>query len=75
MALLILLVCALILTVCFINRVKQSQELISSDIHAGTADFKFTYSVELLPICKVRLPDPSGFATLTDTFHRTIWFA
>jgi nonsense-mediated mRNA decay protein 3 len=34
-------------------RVKQSQELISSDIHAGTADFKFTYSVEVLPICKV----------------------
>ncbi len=32
--------------------VKQSQELISADIHAGTADFKFTYSVELLPICK-----------------------
>ncbi len=34
-------------------KVKQSQELISSDIHAGTADFKFTYSVELIPICKV----------------------
>jgi nonsense-mediated mRNA decay protein 3 len=34
-------------------RVKQSQELISSDIHAGTADFKFTYSIEILPICKV----------------------
>jgi nonsense-mediated mRNA decay protein 3 len=33
-------------------RMKQSQELISSDIHAGTADFKFTYSVELVPICK-----------------------
>jgi nonsense-mediated mRNA decay protein 3 len=34
-------------------RITQSQELISSDIHAGTADFKFTYSVEILPICKV----------------------
>ncbi|KAI8899958.1 NMD3 family-domain-containing protein [Globomyces pollinis-pini] len=33
-------------------RIKQSQELISSDIHAGTADFKFTYSVEILPVCK-----------------------
>ncbi|KAI8914492.1 NMD3 family-domain-containing protein, partial [Gorgonomyces haynaldii] len=33
-------------------RMKQSQELISSDIHAGTADYKFTYSVELVPICK-----------------------
>ncbi|KAJ3274537.1 hypothetical protein HDV01_002665 [Terramyces sp. JEL0728] len=33
-------------------KVKESQELISSDIHAGTADFKFTYSLELIPICK-----------------------
>lgn len=33
-------------------RMKQSQELISSDVHAGTADFKWTYSVELVPICK-----------------------
>lgn len=31
---------------------KSSQELISADIHAGTADFKFTYSVQLAPVCK-----------------------
>jgi nonsense-mediated mRNA decay protein 3 len=34
------------------TKYKSSQELISSDIHAGTADFKFTYSVEIAPICK-----------------------
>lgn len=33
-------------------RMKMSQELVSADIHAGTADFKFTFSVELVPICK-----------------------
>ena len=33
-------------------RMKTSQELISSDIHSGTADFKFTFSVELVPVCK-----------------------
>lgn len=26
--------------------------MISADIHEGTADFKFTYSVEIIPICK-----------------------
>ncbi len=34
------------------SSVKTSQELISSDIHTGTADFKFTYSIDILPICK-----------------------
>ncbi|KAI9204521.1 NMD3-domain-containing protein [Polychytrium aggregatum] len=33
-------------------RLKTSEQLISTDIHAGTANYKFTYSVELVPICK-----------------------
>ena len=33
-------------------RYKTSEQLISSDIHSGTANYKFTYSVELVPICK-----------------------
>ncbi|KAJ5295664.1 hypothetical protein PENANT_c001G02839 [Penicillium antarcticum] len=31
---------------------KKSQELISMDIHTSTKSYKFTYSVELIPICK-----------------------
>lgn len=33
-------------------RSKCSEQLISSDIHAGTANFKYTYSVEIVPLCK-----------------------
>ncbi|KAF2871436.1 nonsense-mediated mRNA decay protein 3 [Massariosphaeria phaeospora] len=32
--------------------VKKSQELISMDIHTSTKSYKFSYSAELLPICK-----------------------
>lgn len=33
-------------------RSKKSQELISMDIHTSTKSYKFSFSVELLPICK-----------------------
>jgi nonsense-mediated mRNA decay protein 3 len=33
-------------------RGKKSQELISMDIHSSTKSYKFSYSVELIPICK-----------------------
>jgi len=33
-------------------RSKKSQELISVDIHTSTKSYKFSYSVELIPICK-----------------------
>ena len=33
-------------------RVKKSQQLISMDIHTSTKSYKFTYSCELIPICK-----------------------
>lgn len=33
-------------------RSKKSQELISMDIHTSTKSYKFTFSVELVPICK-----------------------
>ncbi|KAL8712931.1 MAG: hypothetical protein Q9220_002789 [cf. Caloplaca sp. 1 TL-2023] len=33
-------------------RMKKSQELISMDIHTSSKSYKFTFSVELLPICK-----------------------
>ncbi|KAF1993226.1 nonsense-mediated mRNA decay protein 3 [Amniculicola lignicola CBS 123094] len=32
--------------------VKKSQELISMDIHTSTRSFKFSYSAEIVPICK-----------------------
>ncbi|KAH6588849.1 hypothetical protein BASA61_005802 [Batrachochytrium salamandrivorans] len=31
---------------------KSSEQLISTDTHTGTSDYKFTYSVEIVPICK-----------------------
>ncbi|KAG6876467.1 hypothetical protein C0992_012844, partial [Termitomyces sp. T32_za158] len=31
---------------------KSSEQIISSDTHSNTANFKFTYSVEIIPICK-----------------------
>ncbi|KAK3691821.1 ribosome-binding protein [Vermiconidia calcicola] len=33
-------------------RTKKSQELISMDIHTSTTSYKFTFSCELVPICK-----------------------
>lgn len=33
-------------------KVKKSQELISHDIHTSTKSYKFTFSLELIPICK-----------------------
>ncbi|KAH9478257.1 60S ribosomal export protein NMD3 [Psilocybe cubensis] len=31
---------------------KASEQLLSSDVHSSTANFKYTYSVEIVPICK-----------------------
>ncbi|KAI2472450.1 NMD3-domain-containing protein [Annulohypoxylon bovei var. microspora] len=42
-------------------RMKKSQELISQDSHTAKKSYKFTFSVELIPICKddlVALPIP-----------------
>ncbi|KAF5378750.1 hypothetical protein D9615_006979 [Tricholomella constricta] len=33
-------------------RSKSSEQIISSDTHTSTANFKYTYSVEIIPICK-----------------------
>ncbi|KAL1850224.1 hypothetical protein VTK73DRAFT_9699 [Phialemonium thermophilum] len=33
-------------------RVKKSQQLISEDIHTSTKSYKFTFSAEIIPICK-----------------------
>ena len=33
-------------------RTKSSEQLLSTDTHSGTASYKFTYSVEIAPICK-----------------------
>ncbi|KAI8326046.1 NMD3-domain-containing protein [Martensiomyces pterosporus] len=34
------------------TRSKTSEQLISTDIHSSTSNYKFTYSVEIIPICK-----------------------
>jgi nonsense-mediated mRNA decay protein 3 len=34
------------------SRSKSSERLLSADTHSNTANFKFTYSVEIVPICK-----------------------
>jgi len=33
-------------------RVKTSEQLLSADVHTGNKNYKFTYSCELIPICK-----------------------
>ncbi|KAG4092432.1 NMD3 family-domain-containing protein [Neocallimastix lanati (nom. inval.)] len=33
-------------------RVKTSEQLLSADVHTGNKSYKFTYSCELIPICK-----------------------
>lgn len=33
-------------------RVKKAQELISQDVHTATKSYKFTFSVEIVPICR-----------------------
>ncbi|KDQ52065.1 hypothetical protein JAAARDRAFT_40452 [Jaapia argillacea MUCL 33604] len=33
-------------------RSKSSEQLLSADTHSNTANYKFTYSVEIMPICK-----------------------
>ncbi|KAL0959807.1 hypothetical protein HGRIS_011488 [Hohenbuehelia grisea] len=33
-------------------RSKSSEQLLSSDTHSNTANFKYTYSVEIVPVCK-----------------------
>ena len=37
----------------FLRRYKTAQELISHDIHNNTFNYKHTFSVELVPVCKV----------------------
>ncbi|KZT06977.1 NMD3-domain-containing protein [Laetiporus sulphureus 93-53] len=34
------------------TRSKASEQLLSADTHTNTANFKYTYSVEIIPICK-----------------------
>ncbi|EPS96142.1 hypothetical protein FOMPIDRAFT_1038246 [Fomitopsis schrenkii] len=34
------------------TRSKASEQLLSSDTHTNTANFKYTYSVEIVPVCK-----------------------
>ncbi|KAL0082281.1 NMD3 family-domain-containing protein [Phycomyces blakesleeanus] len=34
------------------TRYKTSEQLISTDIHTSTSNYKFTYSVEIAPVCK-----------------------
>ncbi|KAG8948749.1 hypothetical protein FRC04_009360 [Tulasnella sp. 424] len=33
-------------------RTKDSEQLLSKDTHSGTSNYKFTYSVEIVPICR-----------------------
>lgn len=53
---------------------KQSEQLISTDIHSGTSNYKFTFSVEIAPICKddlVCLP-PKLARSLGNVFPLTV---
>ncbi|KAI8849933.1 NMD3 family-domain-containing protein [Chytridium lagenaria] len=34
------------------TRMKMSEQLVSQDTHGGNANYKFTYSLEIIPVCK-----------------------
>jgi nonsense-mediated mRNA decay protein 3 len=36
-------------------KMKVSEQLISHDIHTSVSNFKFTFSIDIVPICKVRI--------------------
>jgi hypothetical protein len=36
----------------FLLRTKASEQLLSTDTHSGTSSYKFTYSIEIAPVCK-----------------------
>ncbi|KAI6117304.1 NMD3 family-domain-containing protein [Pisolithus croceorrhizus] len=55
-------------------RTKGSEQLLSTDTHSNTANYKFTYSVEIAPICKddlVCIP-PKQARTLSNISSLTI---
>lgn len=33
-------------------KVKKSEELVSTDIHSGSSSYKFSFSIEIAPICR-----------------------
>ena len=45
-------------TCTYPHRYKTSQELISHDTHNNTYQYKHTFSVEIVPVCKVKEGDP-----------------
>lgn len=51
----IILLCSCLINVFFLylSRSKTSQRLISHDIHSNTYNYKSTFSVEIVPVCKV----------------------
>ncbi|KAF7301145.1 60S ribosomal export protein NMD3 [Mycena indigotica] len=51
-------------------RSKSSEQLLSSDTHSNTANYKFTYSVEIAPVCKDDLVCiPSKLARSMSNIH------
>ena len=37
----------------FVVRYKTSEKLISHDVHNNTYNYKYTFSVEIVPVCRV----------------------
>lgn len=56
----------------FLSRSKTSQRLISHDIHSNTYNYKSTFSVEIVPVCKVRSSRLSISVGLE--FHTALFF-
>lgn len=58
---------------CVPIKYKKSERLITEDSHSGTAKYKFTYSVEIAPICKDDLVVlPKGFAKSMGNISRFV---
>src|SRR5688572_25626486 len=58
-------------------RYKEAQELVTHDPHNNTYDYKHTYSVEIVPICKVSQitvkPLQSGHSNPAASFGSLRW--
>lgn len=59
----------------FLPRSKTSQRLISHDIHSNTYNYKSTFSVEIVPVCKVHSSRLIISVGLPLEFHTALFFS
>lgn len=61
----LLMLCRAALQGCVPCRFRADKQLVSHDIHTSTYNYKYTFSVEIVPVCKVGGCAGSPFRTIT----------